>query len=59
MTEELKTGHEILEEYFEKLKSDASISDKLRTTICDLWDQKKLSTRTSLTRALDDLRRQI
>ncbi len=56
MTNELKTGGEILEEYFKKLKDDASISESLRTAICTLWEQKKLGTKTSLTRILDELR---
>jgi len=59
MTGELKTGGEILDEYFKKLKDDTSISESLKTAIISLWEEKKLSTKTSLTRALDELRKQI
>lgn len=55
---ELKTGGEILDDYFKKLKDDPSISEGLRTTIFNLWEQKKLGTKTSLTHALDELRKQ-
>ncbi len=58
MTDELKTGGEILDEYFKKLKDDTSISESLKTAIINLWKEKKLSTKTSLTRALDELRKQ-
>ena len=58
MTDELKTGGEILDEYFKKLKDEASISDNLKTVLINLWKEKKLSTKTSLTRALDELRKQ-
>lgn len=57
MTDELKTGSEILDEYFKKLKGDPSISQNLRDSISTLWEQKKLNTKTSLTRELDELRK--
>lgn len=59
MADNLKTGGEILEEYFKKLKDDTSINENLRITIFSLWEQKKLGTKTSLTRALDELRKQV
>ena len=56
MADELKNGAEILDEYFKKLKENTSISENLRVVITSLLEQKKLNTRTNLTRELDELR---
>jgi len=57
MTDELKSGHEILDDYFKKLKTDPTVNESLRAMMFELWEQKKLSTKTSLSRALDELRK--
>ena len=51
----LKTGIEILDEYFEELNKDTKIDQDLRAALFDLWKQKRLYTKTYFTRALDDL----
>jgi len=51
----LKTGIEILDEYFEELNKDTKIDQDLRAALFDLWKQKKLYTKTYFTRVLDEL----
>ena len=51
----LKTGGEILDEYFEELSKDNEIDQDLRSILLDLWKQRRLYTKTFLTRELDDL----
>lgn len=51
----LKTGVEILDDYFEELNKNTKIDQDLRTSLFDLWKQKRLYTKTYLTRALDEL----
>jgi len=53
--ESLKTGEEILDNYFEELSNDQNIDQDLRITLLDLWKQKRLYTKTYLVRALDEL----
>lgn len=56
MTENsVKTGTEILDEYFRRLAEDQEIDANLRQMLKDLWEQKRLSTTTHLTRELDKL----
>lgn len=55
----LKTGNEILDEYFKNLINDEKVSLELRQTLSSLWEEKKLSTPTSLKKALDELRGRI
>jgi hypothetical protein len=52
----LKSGEEILNEYFRGLANNQDIDEDLRNTILELWKQKKLYTKTYLLRALDELR---
>lgn len=51
----LKTGVEILDDYFEELNKNIKIDQDLRTALFDLWKQKRLYTKTYLTRTLDEL----
>lgn len=54
MTEEtIKTGSEILDEYFNQLSQDDNIDPELRTIMKELWEQKRLATTTYLTREID------
>lgn len=54
MTEEsIKTGIEILDDYFKKLTQDQGIDADLKKIIVDLWEQKRLSTTTYLVREMD------
>lgn len=56
MAEEvIKTGIEILDEYFNKLSQDAELDIDLRGMIKDLWEQKRLNTSTYLEKGLDSL----
>ena len=49
MTEEsIKTGSEILDEYFKQLIQDGNIDPEVRNIIKELWEQKRLSTTTYL-----------
>jgi hypothetical protein len=52
----LKSGNEILNEYFRRLANNPEIDEDLRNTILELWKQKRLYTKTYLLRALDELR---
>ena len=54
--DELKTGTEILNEYFEKVSKDPELSKGVRDEIARLWQENKLYTKTSLIQALDVLR---
>ncbi|MDP2924526.1 MAG: hypothetical protein Q8O30_12565 [Candidatus Omnitrophota bacterium] len=58
MSDEIKSGLEILDEYFKNLSTDDKISKDLRSQLLVLWEQKKL-TKTSLSRMLDDLRKKV
>lgn len=51
--ESIKTGSEILDEYFEQLIVDVQIDSEVRKIMKDLWEQKRLSTTTYLMREID------
>lgn len=51
----LKTGGEILDEYFEELSKDIEIDQDLRSVLLDLWKQRRLYTKTYLMRELNEL----
>ncbi len=51
--ESIKTGIEILDDYFKKLAQDQDIDADLKKIIVDLWEQKRLSTTTYLIREMD------
>ncbi len=51
--ESIKTGVEILDEYFKQLTSDAQVDPDIRKIMKDLWEQKRLSTTTYLMREVD------
>jgi len=51
----LKTGVEILDEYFEELSKDKKIDQDLHSVLLDLWKQRRLYTKTYLMHELDDL----
>jgi len=54
MTEEsIKTGSEILDEYFKQLIQDGNIDPEVRRIMKELWEQKRLSTTTYLMREID------
>ena len=54
MTEEsIKTGSEILDEYFKQLIQDGNIDPEVRNIIKELWEQKRLSTTTYLMREIE------
>ena len=53
--ETIKTGSEILDEYFKQLIEDDNIDLEVRKIIKDLWEQKRLSTATYLNREIDSL----
>lgn len=52
----MKTGDEILEDYFQKLIRDESVDKSLREALCTLWREKRIESKTALTRMLDELR---
>lgn len=52
----LKTGKEILDDYFKELAKNQDIDQDLRLALADLWEQNKLYTRTHIVRVLDMLR---
>lgn len=52
----LRTGKEILDDYFNQLAKNQEIDQDLRLALMDLWAQNKLSTRTHIVRALDVIR---
>lgn len=53
--ESIKTGSEILDEYFTQLSQDGGIDPEIRVIMKELWEQKRLSTTTYLTREIDAL----
>jgi len=56
MSEEgIKTGIEILNDYFSQLSQNANLDSDLVKMIKDLWEQKRLSTSTYLEKGLDSL----
>ena len=54
---ELRSGQEILDEYFDKLKDNGEIDSDLRNLFHDLWKQEKLYTKTYIDREIEALRR--
>lgn len=52
----VKTSEEILNEYFINLSQDQNIDKDLRDTILELWNQRKLLTKTQLIHSMDLLR---
>lgn len=56
MGNELKSGDEILTDYFERLRADEKISKELREKLHELWNQNKLKTKTHISNALDAMR---
>ena len=53
--ESIKTGVEILDEYFKQLIADDKIDPDIRRIMKDLWEQKRLGTTTYLMREVDSL----
>ena len=53
----LKTGKEILDDYFKELAKNQDIDQDLRLALADLWQQNKLYTRTHIVHVLDLLRK--
>jgi len=53
--ESIKTGSEILDEYFTQLSQDGGIDPEIRAIMKELWEQKRLGTTTYLTREIDAL----
>lgn len=51
----LKTGNEILDQYFKDLGNNPELDEDLRSAISDLWKQKRLYTKTYLSRSLDEI----
>jgi len=51
--ESIKTGSEILDEYFKQLIQDEKIDPEVRKIVKELWEQKRLSTTTYLMREMD------
>jgi len=51
--ESIKTGSEILDEYFKQLIQDEKIDPEVRKIMKELWEQKRLSTTTYLMREMD------
>lgn len=51
--ESIKTGSEILDEYFKQLIQDEKIDPEVRKILKELWEQKRLSTTTYLMREMD------
>ena len=52
---ELRSGKEILDEYFDKLKDNAEIDSDLRNIIHELWVQERLYTKTYVNREMEAL----
>jgi len=50
-----KTGVEFLDDYFSQVSQDSTIDEDLRVILSDLWEQKRLYTKTYLSKALEDL----
>ncbi len=53
----LKTGKEILDDYFKELAKNQDIDQDLRLALANLWEQNKLYTRTHIVHILDLLRK--
>ena len=53
--ESIKTGYEILDEYFTQLIQDDKIDPEVRKMMKELWEQKRLNTTTYLIREIDSL----
>lgn len=53
--ESIKTGYEILDEYFTQLIQDDKIDPEIRKIMKELWEQKRLNTTTYLMREIDSL----
>jgi len=51
--ESIKTGYEILDEYFKQLVQDDKVDPEIRKIMKELWEQKRLSTTTYLMREID------
>ena len=51
--ESIKTGSEILDEYFKQLIQDEKVDPEVRKIVKELWEQKRLSTTTYLMREMD------
>jgi hypothetical protein len=51
--ENIKTGTEILDEYFNQFGQDETIDKDLRKIVEDLWKQKRLGTTTYLIREIE------
>lgn len=51
----IKTGTEILNDYFEKFSQDGNVDSDVRQIMKDLWEQKRLSTTTYLMREIEAL----
>ena len=52
---ELRSGKEILDEYFGNLKDNAEIDSDLRNVIHELWTQERLYTTTYIKREIEAL----
>lgn len=55
MSTEIKSGKEILDEFFEDIKTDEKLDEDTATAIVDLYESDKLTDR-NLTNALSELR---
>ena len=55
MDKEIKSGNEILDEFFEEIKNDENLDPDTMTAITDLYGAGKL-TGKNLTNALSELR---
>ena len=53
--EVLKTGVEFLDDYFNQLSQDSTIDEDLKVNLSDLWEQKRLYTKTYLSKVLEQL----
>ena len=52
----LKTGREILDDYFKEMARNQNLDQDQRSVIVELWEQNRLYTRTHISRALDAIR---
>ena len=55
MEKEIKSGKEILDEFFKEIKDDESLDPNTTSAIIDLYDAGKLTDK-NLTNALSELR---
>ena len=58
-SDNLKTGDEILAEYFKELSTGKSIDSELADMLLELWNQRKLFTKTQLIHSLEIMREKI